>query len=103
MRHQKLVQKLAKAAQRSIARQALDQNYIRLLRDANNEAGSRRKTKSDILKKPGKNGEGRVMKHEDLEAIRAERKERTEQDAAKKAAREAKRSTIKATAKEIQD
>jgi hypothetical protein len=43
------------------------------------------------------------MKHEDLEAIRADRKERAEQDAAKKAAREAKRSTSKATAKGYQD
>lgn len=32
-----------------------------------------------------------MMKHEDLEAIRADRKERAEQDAAKKAVREAKR------------
>jgi hypothetical protein len=93
MRSQKLVQKLANAAQRSIAR------YIGLLRDANNEAGSRRKTKSDILKKVGKDGEGRVMKHEQLEAIRAGREERAKQDAAKKAAREAKRGQSKPTTK----
>jgi hypothetical protein len=97
MRNQRLVQKLTKSAQRYIARHALDQNYIGLLRDANNEAGSRRKTKSDILKKPGKNGEGRVMRQEDLEAIRADRAERAKQDAAKKAAGKAKRGRPKAT------
>ncbi|RMZ67021.1 hypothetical protein GMOD_00002426 [Pyrenophora seminiperda CCB06] len=52
--------KLANAAQTSFARQALDQNYIGILKTTNNEAKTRRNTKSDILKKPGKNGEGRV-------------------------------------------
>lgn len=47
--------------------------------------------------KRGKNGEGRVMKHEDLEAICAERAERAKQDAAKKAAGKAKRGRPKAT------
>jgi hypothetical protein len=57
-----------------------------------------RNTKSDILKKPGKNGEGRVMRQEDLEAIRAGCAERAKQDAAKKAAGKAKRGRPKATA-----
>ncbi|KAJ5029987.1 hypothetical protein J3E71DRAFT_337653 [Bipolaris maydis] len=62
LRRHRLTQKLANAAERSIAQQALDQNYIGLLKTANNEAKTRRNTKSDILKKPGKNGEGRVMR-----------------------------------------
>ncbi|EMD86690.1 hypothetical protein COCHEDRAFT_1207130 [Bipolaris maydis C5] len=88
MRRHKLVQKLANAAERFIARQALHQNYIGLLKAANNESKSRRNTRSDILKKLGKNGEGQVMRQEELEAIRADRAERAErakQDAAKKA------------------
>ncbi|KAF2022896.1 hypothetical protein EK21DRAFT_119273 [Setomelanomma holmii] len=97
MRRHRLVQKLANAAERSIAQQALDQNYIGLLKAANNEAKTRRNTKSDILKKPGKNGEGRVMRQEDLEAIRADRAERAKQDAAKKAAGKAKRGRPKTT------
>jgi hypothetical protein len=96
MRHHRLIQKLANAAERSIAQQALDQNYIGLLKAANNEAKTRRNTKSDILKKPGKNGEGRVMRQEDLETIRADRAERSKQDAAKKAAGKAKRGRPKA-------
>ncbi|KAF2856938.1 hypothetical protein T440DRAFT_512924 [Plenodomus tracheiphilus IPT5] len=44
-----LIQKLANAAERSIAQQALDQNYIGHLKAANNEAKTRRNTKSDIL------------------------------------------------------
>jgi hypothetical protein len=92
-----LIQKLAKAAERSIAQQALDQNYIGLLKAANNEAKTRRYTRSDILKKPGKNGEGRVMRREDLEALRADCAERAKQDAAKKAAGKAKRGRPKAT------
>jgi hypothetical protein len=75
LRRHRLAQKLANAAERSIARQALDQNYIGLLRAANNEAKTRRNTRSEILKKPRKKGEGRVMKQEDLEAIQAEHAE----------------------------
>ncbi|PZD39774.1 DDE-1 domain containing protein [Pyrenophora tritici-repentis] len=97
LRSHRLVQKLANAAERSIARQALDQNYIGLLKAANNEAKTRRNTRSEILKKPGKNGEGRVMKQEDLEAIRAERAERAKRDDAKKAAGKAKRGRPKGT------
>ncbi|EMD86741.1 hypothetical protein COCHEDRAFT_1062214, partial [Bipolaris maydis C5] len=82
-RHERLVQKLANAAQRLFARQALDQNYIGILRDANNEAKTRRKTKSEILQKVEKDGNGRVVMYEDLEMIRADR-------ARKKAAKEAK-------------
>jgi hypothetical protein len=97
MRHNRLIQKLANTAERSIAQQALDQNYIGLLKAANNEAKTRRNTRSNILKKPGKNGEGRVMRQEDLEAIRAYRAERAKQDAAEKAAGKAKRGRPKAT------
>ena len=82
-RHERLVQKLANAAQRSFARQALDQNYIGILKDANNEAKTRRKTKSEILQKVEKDGNGRVVSYEYLEMVRADR-------AGKKAAKEAK-------------
>ncbi|KAI0570374.1 DDE-1 domain containing protein, partial [Pyrenophora tritici-repentis] len=97
MRHHRLIQKLANASEKSIARQALDQNYIGLLKAANNEAKTCRNTRSYILKKPGKNGEGRVMRQEDLEAIRANRVQRAKQDAAKKTAGKAKRCRSKAT------
>jgi hypothetical protein len=97
MRHHRLIQKLANAAERSIAQRALDQNYIGLLKAANNEAKTRRNTRSDILKKPGKNVEGRVMRQEDLEVIRADRTERAKQEAAKKAVGKAKRGRPKAT------
>ncbi|CAN9293415.1 unnamed protein product [Alternaria alternata] len=80
-----------------VSASALDQNYIGLLKAANNEAKTRRNTKSDILKKPRKNGEGRVMRQEDLKAIRADRAECAKQDAAKKAAGKAKRGRPKAT------
>ncbi|USP82255.1 DDE-1 domain containing protein [Curvularia clavata] len=96
LRH-RLTQKLANAAQRSIAQQTLNRNYIRLFKAANDEAKTRRNTKSDILKKPGKNGEGRVMRQEDLEAIRVDSAERAKQDTAKKAAGKAKRGRPKAT------
>jgi hypothetical protein len=42
MRRQRLIQKLANAAERSIAQQAFDQNYIGFLKAANNEAKTRR-------------------------------------------------------------
>lgn len=78
-RHQKLVQKLANAAQTSFAQQALDQEHIKFLSKMNNEARSRRKTKSEILGK----GKARVMRYEDIEVARAKRAEQ-------KAATEAK-------------
>ncbi|KAH6643506.1 hypothetical protein C7974DRAFT_298621 [Boeremia exigua] len=65
--HSKLVQKLANAVEKSIARQALDENYIKVLRTANNEAKPRRSTKSKIL------GKARVMTYEDIVAERARR------------------------------
>lgn len=65
--HDKLVQKLANAAEKSIARQALDEDYIRVLKTMNNEAKTRRSTKSEIL------GKARVMTYEDIVAERARR------------------------------
>jgi hypothetical protein len=97
MRRHRLIQKLANADERSIAQQALDQNYIGLLKAANNEAKTRRNTRSDVLKKPGKNGERRVMRQEDLEPIRTDRAERPKQEATKKAVGKAKRGRPKAT------
>jgi hypothetical protein len=66
-RHQKLVQKLANAAEISFAQQALDQDQIQLLSKVNDEAKTRLKTKSKIL------GKARVMTYEDIEAERARR------------------------------
>ncbi|KAF2855343.1 hypothetical protein T440DRAFT_504761 [Plenodomus tracheiphilus IPT5] len=70
-RHQKLVQKLANAAEVSFAQQALDQDQIQLLSKMNNEARTHWKTKSEILGK----GKARVMSYEDIEAARAKRAE----------------------------
>ncbi|ORX91771.1 hypothetical protein BCR34DRAFT_581358 [Clohesyomyces aquaticus] len=75
-RHQRLVQKLANAAEMSFAQQALDQDQIQHLTKINDESKSRRKTKSDIL------GKARVMSYEDIEAARAKR---AEQEASKEA------------------
>lgn len=74
-RHQRFVQKLANAAETSLARQALDQDQIEFLSSMNKEAKTRRKTKSEIL------GRGRVMTYEDIvreRARRAEQKAATE-------------------------
>lgn len=68
-RHQRLVQKLANAAETSLARQALDQDQIEFLSSMNKEAKTRRKTKSEIL------GRGRVMTYEDIVRERARRAE----------------------------
>jgi hypothetical protein len=65
------VQKLANAAKVSFAQQALDQDQIQLLSKMNDEARTRRKTKSEILGK----GKARVMSYEDIEAARAKRAE----------------------------
>ena len=91
VRQYRAAEKLATALQKSFARHTLDQNYITLLKDENSKSKRRLVAKSDILKKPGKNGEGRVMTQADLDAIRAERAERAKQDVAKKAEGGAKR------------
>jgi hypothetical protein len=92
-RYQKLVQKLANAAQTSFARQALDQDQIQFLAKMNNEAKVRRKTKSHIL------GNARVMSFEDIEAARAKR---AEQDAAKVAKGKGKRGRPKSVVPEVE-
>jgi G3E family GTPase len=71
-RHRKLVQKLANAAEVSFAQQALDQDQIKLLSKMNDEARTRRKTKSEILGK----GKARVMSYEDTVSAREKRAER---------------------------
>ncbi|KAL6160609.1 hypothetical protein ACJBU6_01140 [Exserohilum turcicum] len=71
-RHRKLVQKLANAAEVSFAQQALDQYQIELLSKMNDEARTRRKTKSEILGK----GKARVMSYEDIVSARVKRAER---------------------------
>jgi hypothetical protein len=81
-RHQRLVQKLANAAQTSFAQHALDQDHIRFLSKMNNEAKARRTTASDIL------GRARVMTYEDIEAARAKH---AEKGAAKEAKGKGKR------------
>jgi hypothetical protein len=81
-RHRKLVQKLANAAEVSFAQQAHDQDQIQLLSKMNDEARTRRKTKSEIK------GKARVMSYEDIEAARAKR---AEQEANKQAQGKRKR------------
>ncbi|XP_014562632.1 hypothetical protein COCVIDRAFT_32618 [Bipolaris victoriae FI3] len=95
-RHERLVQKLANTAQRSFAQQALDQNYIRILKDANNEAKTRRKTKSEILQKVEKDRKGRVVSYNYLETVRADRARKKVAQEAKEAQGKGKRSRQKA-------
>ena len=92
-RYQRLVQKLANAAQTSFAQQALDQDQIQFLAKMNNEAKVRRKTKSHIL------GNARVMSFEDIEAARAKR---AEQDVAKEAKGKRKRGRPKSVVPEAE-
>jgi hypothetical protein len=73
-RLQRLIQKLAKAAQMSFAKGILQQNHIRFLVAMNNEAKVRRATKPKVL------GTARVMSYQDLVEARAKR---AEKDAAK--------------------
>ena len=66
-RLQRHVQKLASAAQISIAKQTLLQDQNRFLSKINNEAKVRRSTRSVVL------GKAKVMSYEDLEEARAKR------------------------------
>lgn len=81
-RKQKLIMKLGNAAERSLAREALDQDHIQFLAKKNNEARTRRATKSAIL------SVARVVRFEDLQEERAKRAEKV---AAKEAKGKAKR------------
>jgi hypothetical protein len=92
-RHGRLVQKLANAAQISFAQQALDHDHICFLSKINNEAKTRRKTKSEIL------GKARVMSYEDIEAARAKR---AKQNADKEAKGKRKRGRPKSSAQEAE-
>ena len=65
-RLQRLVQKLTNAAQLSFAERALLQ-HNQFLAQINNEAKTRRSTKSEVL------GTARVMSYEDLDKARAAR------------------------------
>ncbi|KAB2106160.1 hypothetical protein AG0111_0g6188 [Alternaria gaisen] len=70
-RLERRVQKLVSAAKISVAKQSLLQDHNRLLCNINNEATVRRTTRSLVLS-DGK-GEGKVMRWEDLQRVRAER------------------------------
>jgi hypothetical protein len=65
------LQKLAKATQVSITKNALQQNYIQLLMAVNNEAKPRRSTRADILEK----GSGQIFTYEHLQGKRLKRAE----------------------------
>lgn len=80
-RKQRLIKKFGNAAEKSFAREALDQDHIQFLAQKNNEAKTRRATKSAIL------SVARVVTFEDL---RDERAKRTEKAAAKAAKGKAK-------------
>lgn len=69
--------KLAKAAQISLARGALQEEHIRFLLQINDEARARRDTRSLIV------GTARVMSFEDLANARAKRAEQEEKNAAR--------------------
>jgi hypothetical protein len=75
-RIQRHIQKLANAGQTSIAYCALLDERNSLLTSMNNEAKTRRSTKSDVLGK----GQGKVMSFEDIEEAR---RKRAEKDATK--------------------
>jgi hypothetical protein len=79
---QKHLYKLAKAAQLSLAKGALQQNHIQFLLTVNNEAKVRRSTKSLVL------GKAKVMGYDEL--IEA-REKRAKKDAAQKAKGKGKR------------
>lgn len=79
---QRHLHKLAKAAELSLAKGALQQNHIRFLLTVNNEAKVRRSTKSLVL------GKAKVMGYEEL--IEA-REKRAEKDAAQEAKGKGKR------------
>ena len=66
-RLQRHVQKLASAAQRSFAKEALLQEQTQFLSKINNEAKVRRSTRSVVL------GKAKVMSYKDLEEARAKR------------------------------
>lgn len=90
-RFQRLVQKLVKAAQMSLAKGVLQQNHIQFLMKINNEAKVRRSTKPVVL------GTATVMGHEELKAARAKRDKK---DAAKEAKGKAKRGRKRKNASE---
>jgi G3E family GTPase len=99
-RHRKLVQKLANAAKISFAQQALNQDQIWLLPKTNNEARTRRKTKSEILGR----GKARVISYEDIEAARAKRaKQEANKEAQGKRKRDRpKRIAVEAVVEEVE-
>ena len=66
-RLQKHLQKFSNAAAMSFAERALQEEQIKFLHKVNNEAKSRRTTKSLVL------GKAKVMSYEDLESARAKR------------------------------
>ncbi|KAI1528603.1 vegetative incompatibility protein HET-E-1, partial [Pyrenophora tritici-repentis] len=79
---QRHLHKLAKAAQLSLAKGALQQNHIQFLLTVNNEAKVRRSTKSLVL------GKAKVMGYEELVEAR---EKRVEKEAAQKAKGKGKR------------
>jgi len=81
---QRHLHKLAKAAQLSLAKGALQQNHIQFLLTVNNEAKVRRSTKSLVL------GKAKVMGYEELVEAR---EKRVEKEAAQKAKGKGKRTS----------
>jgi hypothetical protein len=91
-RVQRLIHKLVKAAQMSLAKRILQQHHIRFLMAINNEAKVRRSTRPVVL------GTAKVMSYEDLEEARVKR---AEKDAAKEAKGKGKRGRKRKTAPEV--
>jgi REP element-mobilizing transposase RayT len=92
---QRHLQKFAKAAHLSFTKGALQQNHIHLLMSINNEAKTRRSTKSEVLAK----GSGKVMSYEDLQEARAKR---ARKDTAKEANKGTRGRPRKGTAPEVE-
>ncbi|KIV98309.1 uncharacterized protein PV09_09847, partial [Verruconis gallopava] len=93
-RLQRHLQKLANAANTSIAEGSLQKEQIQFLYKVNNEAKVRRSTKPVIL------SNAKVISHKDLEEARTKRAEKDAKKRAKKAERDAKK--IERDAKEAE-
>ncbi|KAH8586632.1 hypothetical protein B0O99DRAFT_701682 [Bisporella sp. PMI_857] len=93
-RLQRHIQKLAKAGQTSIAYRALLEEQNSLVTSINDEAKTRRSTKSVVLGK----GQGKVMSYEDIEEARAKRAEKDAMKGKGKRGRKRKSTALEAVA-----
>ncbi len=91
-RLQRHIQKLAKAGQTSIAYRGLLEERCLLIESINNEAKTRRSTKSNVLGK----GQGKVMSFEDIEEVRRKRAKKYATKSKRKRSRKRKNTVVEA-------